>query len=133
MNRNRLKHIFHPYLVVLVLSICLIYSITEIVSLNDKLHLRNTENWFNDTLDLDANQEIDFAYTAPYAGYLTINHNTLPTNVRINVGYNYNGSYHSFETNGYASIPVLPTEITIRVCNVNENGATGSLNLTYVY
>jgi hypothetical protein len=132
MNRNRLKHI-SPYLVVLVLSVCLIYSIIEIVSLNDKLHLRNTENWFNDTLDLDANQEIDFAYTAPYAGYLIINPNTLPTNVRINVGYTYNGSYHSFETNGIASFPVLPTKITIMVCNVNENGATGSLNVTYVY
>lgn len=132
MNRNRLKH-FSPYLVVLALLVCLIYSMIEIVSLNDKLHLRNTENWFNDTLDLDPNQEIDLTNTAHYAGYLIINPNTLPTNVRINISYTYNGSYHSFETNGYASIPVLPTKITIGVCNVNENVATGSLNVTYVY
>jgi hypothetical protein len=131
MNRNRLKHI-SPYLVVLVLSVCLIYSIIEIVSLNDKLHLRNTENWFDDTLDLDPNQEIGFAITAPYAGYLIIHSNTLPL-VRIYVSYTYNGIDQTFETNGITSIPVLPTKITIRVSNVTENGATGSLKVTYVY
>jgi len=132
MSKGRLKRIV-PYVVISILAISLLYTAIEISALNDKLNLRVSETWIDDELTLNPNSEIHFDFKPLYAGYLVINPDTFSPNVVVYVSYTYDGSYHSFETNGIASIPVLPAEIRIRVSNVNEDSATVLLNVTYVY
>ena len=132
MSKRRLKRII-PYVVISILAISLFYAAIEISAFNDRLNLRMSENWINEDFFLYPYSERQFDFNPLYAGYLIIVLDPLSSNFIVHVNYTYDGSYHSFETNGNASIPVLPTETRIRVYSVNENSAIVSLNATYVY
>ena len=132
MGEGKIKRII-PYAVISILAISLLYVAFEISVLNDKLNLRMSETWIAEEFTLNPHSERQFDFNPLYSGYLIVNPDTFSPNVKVYVGYTWSGIYHSFETNGYSTIPILHTEIRIRVSNVNERSATGSLNVTYVY
>ncbi len=88
MNRQKLKH-FAPYIVILILSISVLYSVVEIVSLNDRLSLKKSTSWISREIRVNPNTEMDFAFNPPYAGYVMINlYNHNPhADVNVNVRY----------------------------------------------
>ena len=132
MSERKLKRII-PYVVISILAISLLYAAVEISALNDKLNLNMSETWIDEEITLNSHSERHFDFNPSYAGYLIIDSGDLSTSVMIYVSYTYEGIDHSFKTNAYTKIPVLPTEIRIGASNSGENSVTGSLNVTYIY
>ena len=132
MSERKLKGII-PYVAISILGISLLYTAVEISALNDKLNLNVSETWIDEEITLNSRSERHFDFNPMYAGYLIINSDDLSTSAMVDVSYTYDGIDHSFKTNAYAIIPVLPTEIRIRASNSGENSVTGLLNVTYVY
>jgi len=133
MSERKLKRII-PYVVITILAISLLYTAIEISALNDKLNLNMSETWIDRELHLNPYTEYHFDLNPLYAGYLIIRVESNSSDVMVYVSYTYDGIDHYFKTNAYAIIPVLPTEIRMRVFNNNEHSsATCSMNVTYVY
>ncbi len=136
MNRQKLKY-FAPYIIILILSISILYSIVEIVSLNDRLSLKKSASWINQEITVNPNTEMDFTFNPSYAGYVIVNlYNHTPADVNVTVKYRMIGwdVNHIYGTNGYGEFPILPVKTEIAVINHNANQSTTVfLNVTYIY
>jgi uncharacterized coiled-coil protein SlyX len=114
----------------------------QVYELNDTLNLAKSTVWVsNEAVNQPAGSYVYWTRSPSYAGYVAVNVQTsTTTNTYVRVIYGpttYGVSYDnqiSVGTGGWATFPIMPTSIEIRVGNTNLlNGASETVSIYYYY
>lgn len=128
----------------------ILYSTTDVVELNANittlnglLNLADSATWINNETVSEpaAGQGIawhDWTFPASYAGYVTISVSSASPDSWAHAEYSAYGLNYNNETNvgtnGTATFPILPSNVTVGVGNGNlGGGATQTVTITYYY
>jgi hypothetical protein len=131
-----------PLVIILALLVSTLSSVyylstinNQLTVLDNRLNLKESLTLYNQNYELIPNHGLQLGIRTEYAGYVKIYLDDVNehANVTATLQYQFEGGYHTFETNGYATFPILPTNISSITLFNNDKMSNTTIHLRVDY